>query len=210
MAQTGALPGGSPLDLDYFVEWRPYLWRRPVADALSFLGDLRGKRLLEIGGRSGRMACLFALLGANVTVLEKASLDIASDQLAKHDVADRVRLIRTRGGFEEIAGETFDAIFTKSVLWCIQDLGGFLDRIGEHLVDGGKAAFVENYKGGRLLFWLRRHLIHRGRFSYEKGYCGITPQQIALFRQRFAALHVRRHRYFVWEIFGRKAPGQAR
>lgn len=204
MAQTGPLPGGSPLDLDYFVEWRPYLWRRPVADALSFLGDLRGKRLLEIGGRSGRMACLFALLGANVTMLEGASLDIASDQLAKHDVADRVRLIGTRGGFEEIAGETFDAIFTKSVLWCIEQLGEFLDELEVHLAPNGKVAFVENNRGARCLRWLRRHVVRRGRFAYEHRYFGIRPDQLPLFLERFDEVRIKRRLWAVYTILGRK------
>jgi hypothetical protein len=41
MSRTITLKDGRRLDLDYFVEWRPWLWRRPVLNALAFLGDLR-------------------------------------------------------------------------------------------------------------------------------------------------------------------------
>ena len=141
------------LDLQYFVEWRPYLWQRPVARALRYLGDLQGKRVLEIGGRSGRMSCLMAMLGAEVTMLQKGPVQHADTEAAKWQVGDRVRNISADGGLEAIAGETFDAIFTKSVLWCIPDLADFLDQLEVHLAEDGKVAFVENCLGGPCLRW---------------------------------------------------------
>lgn len=56
----------SPEDLGYFTEWRQWLWRRPIEISLDFLGDLEGKKVLEIGGRSGRMSCLFARRGCTL------------------------------------------------------------------------------------------------------------------------------------------------
>jgi len=204
MKHRWPLPDGREVDLDYFVNWRPYLWRDPIARALRFLGNLRGKRILEIGGNDGRMTSLFALLGADVAMLDTVDLGPSVAEVAQWGVGDRVRLIRTDGGFNEVRGETFDAVFTKSVLWGVERLAEFLDQIEAHLADGGKVAFVENVRGGRLEFWLRRNIIHRGRFDWEDHYYGITPSQIDLFRERFADLNVRRHRHFVYEIFGRK------
>jgi SAM-dependent methyltransferase len=211
---------GRKLNLSYFVEWRPYLWLKPVVHALEFLGDLRGKRVLEIGGRYGRMTSLFALLGAEVTMLEKtesckdevegvtildeSEVARAKDEVNKWGVADHVRLVQTKGGFDEISGETFDVIFTKSVLWCIEDLSRFLEQIDVHLADGGKVAFIENFRGGKTLLWLRRVLKGRGAFDYEHLYRGITPQQLPIFRRYFANVRIRRHRFFVYEIFGYK------
>jgi protein-L-isoaspartate O-methyltransferase len=195
-------------DLAYFVQWRPWLWCSPVAHALEFLGDLQGKRVLEIGGRSGHMTSLLALRGAHVTMLERGDLTQAAEETARWGVSDRVRLIRTSGGFDAIAGETFDAIFTKSVLWSIEHLAEFLDQLEPHLAQGGKVAFVENYRGGGLLMWLRRNIVRRHRFEYESRYFGITPEQIGLFEKRFGGLTVRRRRYFVYEIFGHKKPSR--
>ena len=205
MTRSVVLPDGRTLDLDYFVGWRPWLWRKPVADALAFLGDLAGKRVLEIGGRPGRMASLFAMRGAHVTVLDICDLSPAAAEAAKWGVGDRMRLIQTQGDFEPVRGETFDAVFTKSVLWSVEHLGTFLDELDARLATGGKVAFLENYRGGRLWMWLRRNLVHRGRFGYEHVYHGIRPEQIPLFRNRFEALVARRYCYFVWGIFGRKA-----
>ena len=221
MKHTITATDGRELDLTYFVEWRPYLWATPLLHAIEFLGDLRGKRVLEIGGRYGRMTSLFALLGAEVTMLEKIESDReevgkvtilekdemvrARDEVNKWGGADRVRLIYTKGGFDEISGETFDVIFTKSVLWCIEDLRGFLEQIDVHLAEGGKVAFIENFRGGKALLWLRRILKGQDAFEYERLYRGITPQQIPIFRHCFADVRVRRHRFFVYEIFGYKA-----
>lgn len=200
-----SLPGDNPRELDYFIEWRPYLWRRPVHHALKYLGDLHGRRVLELGGRSGRMTSLFALRGAQVTMVERAPLDTARAEVDKWGLADRVRMIRTQGGLEDLAGETFDVIFTKSVLWSVEHLDKLLDTFQTLLAPGGKVAFVENYRGSSALFWLRRNVIRRGRFDYEKHYFGISRSQIPLFRERFYDLRVRRHRYFVYTILGQKS-----
>jgi protein-L-isoaspartate O-methyltransferase len=113
---TVALPDGQRVDLAYFVEWRPYLWQRPVARAFEYLGDLRGRRVLEIGGRSGRMSSLMALMGAHVTMLERGPVDQAIEEVHRWGVEDRVRLFHTSGEFDAVAGQRFDVLFTKSVL----------------------------------------------------------------------------------------------
>ena len=46
MKHRWPLPDGREVDLDYFVNWRPYLWRDPIARALRFLGNLRGAALI--------------------------------------------------------------------------------------------------------------------------------------------------------------------
>ncbi len=58
--------------LDYFVEWGGRAWQRPMEQAFQdFIGkDLHDQQVLEIGTRYGKMACLFALLGAKVIGLD--------------------------------------------------------------------------------------------------------------------------------------------
>ena len=196
---------GREVDIDYFVEWRPYLWGRPVAWALKFLGDLRGRRVLEVGDRYGKITSLFALLGAHATIVERDDLACARAEVAKWGVTDRVRLIQTDGSLREIAGEWFDVLFTESVLYGVADLGPFLDRIGAHLIDGGKAAFIENVCGGAVRRWVRFRLFHR-----RKNYAvhGITPGQLPLFAERFDGLVVRWRLAIVYTILGRKRTKQ--
>ncbi|KKN11637.1 hypothetical protein LCGC14_1024440, partial [marine sediment metagenome] len=130
----------------------------------------------------------------------------ADTEAAKWQVGDRVRNISADGGLEAIAGETFDAIFTKSVLWCIPDLADFLDQLEVHLAEDGKVAFVENCLGGPCLRWLRRNIVRRKNFAYEQSYFGIRPDQFRLFHDRFAEVQIRRHLVVVYTIFGRKRP----
>lgn len=205
MRRMWTLPDGRQVDLTYFVNWRPWLWAPSVAHAMEFLGDLRGKRLLEVGGKDARMSSLLAMAGAEVTMLDIHLPACAHEEVAKWNVAGRVRLIETDGGFGCIAGETFDAVFTKSFLWCLEDLSGMLDQIDEHLAAGAKVAFVENYRGGTFLFWLRHVFVHGGMCPYtEATFRNIRPEQIRLFHERFADVTVRRSRYFVYEVFGHK------
>jgi protein-L-isoaspartate O-methyltransferase len=209
MGRTVRLPNGRQIDLSYFVEWRPYLWAGPVARTLRFLGDLQDKRVLEVGGRSGRMSCLFSLLGAETTMVEMSDLSAARTEVEKWGLTDRVRLIQSPDGFQGVADETFDVIFTKSVLWCIKPLAEMLSRLDAHLADAGKVAFVENYRGGKVLLWARRQMVRRERYVWERKYFGITPEQIPLFTERFNDVEVRRHWYFVYTILGRKASPNA-
>lgn len=207
MSRQITLDDGRAVDLRYFVEWRPYLWLKPVQAALAFLGDLRGKCVLEIGGRSGRMASLFALLGASVTMLEKGSCDGAIAETHKWGVASRVRAIVTQGGFSEVRDQSFDVIFTKSVLWSIEDLAELLDQVCPLLAEGGQVAFLENARGGTVLDWLRRRVFHRRDFTYRHYYHGIRPSQLGLFRERFADVRASRHRWLVYQIFGHRKAG---
>jgi len=126
----------------------------------------------------------------------------APAEVEQWGVADRVRMISTSGGFEEVRGERFDVLFTKSVLWSIEDLGGFLDELVPLLALRGKVAFLENYRGGRLLFSLRRNIVNRSAFGWEKHYHGIRPDQRRLFRERFTDVRVRRYVFLVYGIFG--------
>lgn len=197
-------PDGREIDIDYFVQWRACLWRKPILTALKFLGDFSNKRVLEIGGGSGRMSSLFALMGAHVTMLDDTSaVEQAIAEVKKWNMQDRVKIYHTTGGFDKVVGQKFDIIFTKSVLWSIKDLGGVLNTIDQLLAPGGKVAFVENYRGGKFLLWLRRNLRYGG-FNHENIYFGITPQQLHLFEQRFSPVRIRRHSFLVYSIMGNK------
>lgn len=201
---TERVAGREQPDLDYCVEWRPYLWRRPVQQALAFLGDVSGKHILEIGGRSGKMSCLFAMQGARVTMLERGSVDAAQAEAKRWGVGDRVRAVATDGTMAAIAGQRFDIVFTKSVLWSIERLEPVLTAFDDHLAPGGRIAFVENNRGGKLLQWLRWHVAHR-KTRYQHVYHGIRPDQLDLFRRHFDTVKVRSYLGLVYVITGRKA-----
>jgi len=200
------LPDGRKLDFDYFIHWRPYLWRIPIAHVLDFLGDLKGRSVLHIGDFPGRLTSLLAMLGANVTMADITPFDDAKQELAKWGVMDRVRLVQTSGGLSELGTERYEVVLTKSVLWAVPNLDWFLDEIDGHLGDGGKVAFVENTYGSPVAKWLRSHFRSKRFRDRESRRFGVKNGHLPLFRQKFSDVTIKTHWWMVYEILGRKRP----
>lgn len=198
---------GRQLDLDYFVQWRQYLWRKPVLDMLAFLGDLQGKQMLHIGDFTCRMTSLYAMMGAQVTLADPYPVEV--DELEKWGVRSKVKIVTTSGGLAELHDARFDMALTKSVLWCIPDLKTFLGEIAGHLRPGAKVAFLENPYGGPVTVWLRRHLRRARLVDRESRRFGVKKSQLPLFREQFDQVSIRSHFGMVYEIMGYARGGVA-
>lgn len=186
---------GTPLDLDYFIEWRAGLWRRPLLWALGDLERLRGARVLDYGCRYGKTSCLFALLGAEVTGVDvdAAALERARREAEKWNVSDRVEFLDYSGDAAELHPRRFNLIFTKSVLYWVQDLAPLLDKFRDLLADDGRVAFVENWRGSDLMMAVRRRLFHRRWMRGTADFPGIRRTQLPLLAERFGPFE---HRLF--------------
>ena len=152
----------NPLDrLPYFVDWRPRLWTPPVrwlvGDPLRF----RGKKVLEIGCRSGRMSSFFGLLGANVlgVDLPNVCLDSARREAACAGVSERVRFLNYKGDPATIPESDFDFVFAKSTLVMIADIEPIIKPLAAKLKPTGELLLAENVAGGRWMKMIRR-LVH--------------------------------------------------
>jgi SAM-dependent methyltransferase len=141
--------------LDYFVEWGGRPWRRLVRVALNdFIGQsLSGLDVLDVGTRSGKMTCLFALLGARAVGIDKTpgSDERAGAEAGRLGVADRTEFIVTDGSLGVLAGRSFDFVFTKSLLVLVPGLPDFLKDINALLKPGGRVCFIENGYGNFLV-----------------------------------------------------------
>jgi SAM-dependent methyltransferase len=173
--------------LDYFTEWGGHAWNRltriGIADYLG--GNLENQHVLELGFRYGRMSCLFALLGARVTALEihPQFLELARAEARRFGVESQIEFLLYDGTPENLPEQSYDVIFSKSVLILIKDLPDFLTGIEQRLAVHGKVVFIENGLGGPLLRFARR-IKHYGRWDYtEADY--ITKEQIDLVRSLF-------------------------
>src|SRR5262245_34894827 len=104
--------------LDYCLEWRPWLWRQPAKQLLIPIERLRGQRILVIGGKSGRMSCLLAAAGAQVTAVDvwAEATERARTEAVRWGVSDRIDFITYDGDGRKLPPGPFDIIFTKSVL----------------------------------------------------------------------------------------------
>ena len=100
---------GDGLPLDYFIEWGGAPWRDLVVSALESMGSLHGKRVLEVGFRSGRMASLLALRGATVVGLDITEYfaSNAAVEARRHGVEDQITFVRDDGKLGSVAGERF-------------------------------------------------------------------------------------------------------
>ncbi|HMS85914.1 MAG TPA: class I SAM-dependent methyltransferase [Nitrospira sp.] len=174
-------------DLDYFMEWGGRSWQSLMSYAFEhFLGtDLRGQQVLEIGSRYGKMTCLFALLGAKVIGIdtEGKSLLIAQQEAAKWKAEDAVLFIKAGGDLSIIKDNSFDVVFSKSVLVMVPDLAGFLEEVKQKLKPGGKIVFLENAKGPRWLHLLRA-VRHMRKWDYAQARY-FTSQEVKMVSQVF-------------------------
>lgn len=112
--------------------------------ALRALGDLRGKRVLDLGSGTGETTAWLALQGARVEAVDISPrmIEVARAVCARHQVADRV-------GFHVAPGEQlpfpdghFDLVFGHDVLHHL-DLERGRDELRRVLMPGGRGVFVE-------------------------------------------------------------------
>lgn len=99
----------------------------PLEVAYEILGDIRGKRLLDVGCGLGENSLLFARWGAQVTGVDVsgASLAVARQRAAKFGLTDRVSFVETPVELLDTANGSYD------VVWCAAFLHHVLDRLDE-------------------------------------------------------------------------------
>jgi ubiquinone/menaquinone biosynthesis C-methylase UbiE len=192
--------------LDYFVEWGGEAWERLVRHAFEhFLGvNLAGQQVLDIGTRFGKMACMFALLGAKVigSDVNNNCLSVARKEAANCNVNHRVVFVLESGNLSAFKDNTFDIVFSKSVLVVVPDLVSFLEQVRAKLKPGGKIIFLENAKGPWLIHQLRA--FRHGKWDYTKA-AYFTSREIEVVARIFEVTTLKRSLFPpVVLILGRK------
>jgi 2-polyprenyl-3-methyl-5-hydroxy-6-metoxy-1,4-benzoquinol methylase len=181
------------LDLDYFLEWRPRLWRRPFLFATrgeTGLKQLAGMRVLDFGCRYGKMSCLFGIFGASVigVDIDAQAVERAREEVRNHHLEQRVKILHTHGDVRNLQQSPFDIVFTKSVLYYRKNLDEILGQLHAVLRPTGRVIFIENYLGSRLEAKVRRHLFHRRWMNSVDDYVGIRKAQLPIFNKWFENL----------------------
>lgn len=177
----------SPLkNTSYFIEWGGKKWERLLSYAIrEFVGtDLAGQHILDIGTRYGKIASLFALLGGTVTGIDirEDCLTVAEAEARKWRVSERTHFIAYDGELDIFPDETFDLVFTKSVLVIVPRLEDFLRKIEIKLKPQGKIVFLENGRGNDILHALRA--IRHRHWDYTKANY-FTDKELALISNIF-------------------------
>lgn len=198
----------SPMEnLDYFMEWGAKPWANLTYHAMhACVGEeqIINKEVLEIGSRYGKISSLFALLGAKVTGIDinKECLVTAEKEAVKHGVSDRVKFIAYDGNLDVFPDESFDLIFTKSVLVLVPELESFLTTLNKKLKPNGKVIFIENGYGNIFIYLLRKFRHRKWAFSKAKFF---KSDDMKSFHRSFDVIEIKRSWIPpIWMIYGEK------
>ncbi len=125
----------------------------------EFLGDLNGKRVLEIGCGLGAISTLLAKNGAEVTAfdLSEKSVFTAQRRARLNGVAEHIDLAVSAGEALPFADESFDVLFGKAILHHLDVTLGS-EQLLRVLKPGGKAAFVEPMGMNPVLNFVREYV----------------------------------------------------
>lgn len=125
----------------------------------AFLGDLRDKRVLEMGCGLGHIAVLLARSGAKVTAFDISPMSVlaASHRARINGVDQNLDLVVAAGEELPFADESFDIVLGKGVLHHL-DVSVAAAELYRVLKPGGKAAFAEPMGMNPLLKFVRNYV----------------------------------------------------
>lgn len=95
---------------------------REKVDAEGLLGDLAGKEVLCLAGGGGQQSAAFALLGANVTVLDLSEAQLERDRLAAAHYGHTIRTLQgDMRDLSSLAPASFDIVHQPHSLGFVPD-----------------------------------------------------------------------------------------
>jgi len=195
------------VDLRECVEWRRWLWTRPIKWVLGNPARFASRRVLEIGCRYGKMSCYFASLGATVDAVDisERSIKVARQQAESWGLAERINFQRYSGDVLDLPANTYDFVFSKSVLVVMGPIEKSLLGIARSLKSGGEYLAVENAKAGRLVNFVRGNLVHRRWTEYQHIFAGLDEEALVKFPKFFTDVSSRSFWGLVVAIRARQA-----
>ncbi len=185
---------------------KPFL---PAEHPFWVLGDVRGKRILELGCGDGSNAVLLALKGARVTGIDLSprAIGIAKNRAEMHGVSDRAEFfaLPVESYLEQVEGK-FDIICGFAVL---HHLLPVLDPVMRDLMklarDGAGFMFTEPIALARWLRKLRLALPLKTHGTPDER--PLEPQDLAILRRHLPNFELR-YFSFLLRVWHRFLPGR--
>jgi ubiquinone/menaquinone biosynthesis C-methylase UbiE len=179
------------LFVKYGAEYAPSDQRAALLYAFEQLGDLRGQRVLEIGGGTGWHAAMLVHRGAEVVATDVSSVgvEVMRQRFAANGMSERAQAAVVAAEQMPFDDAAFDAVFGIAVLHHL-----VLDRaapeIARVLAPGGRAVFIEPLSENPLLDFVRDYVPYPGKKS-PRGHRGVTFAMIDEASQFFATTSTR-------------------
>lgn len=177
------------LDLERYRDISLERYRRQSACRryqLDFLGDVRGRRVLDVCCGYAMTPVMFALAGAHVVASDVAPLALEQVRrvAAMHGVDDRVELSCGPAEHMPYPDASFDLIYGGAAIHhlLIDDAGRELSRL---LRPGGRGAFQEPLGHNLLLEFARDNLSYRNKHPAKGTDRPLKLADIAAFGRHF-------------------------
>jgi ubiquinone/menaquinone biosynthesis C-methylase UbiE len=155
----------------------------PTERDLRLLGDLKGKRVLELGCGGGQSSIAFAKQGASAMAVDASAEQIAyARQLAEREEA---RVEWHRGDLADLAflrADSIDVAFSAFAVGYVEDLNRVLRQV--HRVLKANAPFVFSYEHPMSLCTGRDEEVDR--MVVARSYFDHTPVAVERYGERFA------------------------
>jgi SAM-dependent methyltransferase len=174
---------------------------------VELLGDLVGKRVLDVGCGSGEWAVILASRGAIVTAIDISPEMVAATnrRAALSGYADRISATTMSALDLKFADGSFDVVHGQDIIHHL-DPGLFGKEVSRVLAVGGRAAFRENNGNNPILMFARDRIC--GRFGIAKWSSDdeypLTPKRLRDFTRNFEHCALRFPEFIMFHLFDAK------
>jgi SAM-dependent methyltransferase len=162
-----------------------------IAPALARLGDVRGRRILDLGCGHGMAAVVLARRGADVIGLDLSIGYVREAQERARANGVSIRWLVADGERLPFADDAFDGIWGNAVLHHLDPLVAS-HELRRVLAPGGTAVICEPWGENPLLAWARRRLPYP-RKSRTPDEAPLTWRGLGALRDCFPDLHCEGH-----------------
>lgn len=176
----------------YLVDEDAYLAHESwIAPAFAELGDVHGKRVLDLGCGHGMASVVLARRGAGVTACDLSTgyLREAKIRAVANDVD--FQCVVCNGEKLPFADGVFQRIWGNAILHHL-DLPVATCELHRVLAPGGFAVFCEPWAGNRLLNWARQRLFYPGKHRTVDE-MPLRPCDLDVLRSVFPSMRVQGH-----------------
>jgi len=133
----------------------------------QILGNVKGKKILDVGCGVGSLAFYLAQKGANVTGIDLSSNLVEYCKEQSNNLGLSIEFKVMNAQIPDFEAESFDIILGSRVIHHLPDLGLFFNRCKKLLKKKGFIAFIEPLKKNPIVELNRKYFAPKERTEHE-------------------------------------------